>query len=226
MRPQSSGSFLRHVAASLLCAAGLALLCGCSSPKAAPQPQRKPAGADLKTIDDEKTAKKGTVKVSKPKAADLDTIPTLDATRLTTIPPPQEGAPLRNLFSFEEDPVVVAERKRQAEEAAERAKIAAEEAAKKRREQEEYTRLHPPPPQPPPINFEFLGYFGDPKKRIGVFANKGGSDILLALEGDKIFDKYTVKEIGYESAEIGFDNFKETKRIPLSASAAPGGKEK
>jgi hypothetical protein len=67
-----------------------------------------------------------------------------------------------------------------------------------------------------------VGYFGDPKKRIGVFAPKGGGETTLALEGEKIFGTFHVKEIGFESAEIGYDNFKETKRIPISATS--GGK--
>lgn len=182
------------------------------------------AGGDPAAVRDGKAAPKP-AKGSKKKAPplpDATTIPVLDASRLAVEPAPPAEAVQRNLFSFEEDPVVVAERKRQAEIAAEQARKAQEEAEKKRREQEEYARLHPPPPQPPAIPFEFLGYFGDPKKRIGVFAPKAGGDPTLAVEGDKIFGTFQVVEIGFESAEIGFEKFKETKRIPISATS--GGK--
>jgi hypothetical protein len=127
---------------------------------------------------------------------------------------PEEVLPPRNLFAFEEDPAVVLERKRQAEEAARLAEEAAKRAAEERQRQEEYLRAHPPPPQPPAIPFQFIGYMGPPEDRIGVFATPA---VLLARKGDMILGKFKIVSIGYESAEIGFTDFAQTQRIPLSA---------
>ncbi len=125
----------------------------------------------------------------------------------------------RNLFSFEEDPVVVAERQRQAEEAQKAQEAAAKKAAEEAAKQQEYIRANPPPPQPPAITFSFIGYMGPPENRIGVFSVPGSNGPVLARAGDHIAQRFVVKEIGYESAEIGFDGFTETKRISLM----PGG---
>lgn len=130
-------------------------------------------------------------------------------------PKKAEAAPTRNLFAFEEDPAVVAERRRKAEEAAKQAEEAAKAAAEARAKQAEELRLHPPPPQPPPIPFQFMGYFGHPASRIGVFSLPGAHDVFLAKSGDVVMEKFKIVEIGYESAEIGFKDFKETQRIPL-----------
>ncbi len=145
--------------------------------------------------------------------ADLSQLPALSLDTLSPVEVPAEETP-RNLFAFEEDPAVVAERKRQAEEAAARAEEARKKAEEERKKREEELRLNPPPPQPPPITFHFVGYFGRPETRLGVFA--GPSGMVLAEKGDSIFGTYKVVDIGYESAEIGFTGFQETQRIPLT----------
>jgi hypothetical protein len=128
---------------------------------------------------------------------------------------PAPALPPRNLFAFEEDPAVVAERQRQAEEAAKQAAEAAKKAAEERAKRDEELRLHPPPPQPPGITFQYVGYFGPADGRIGVFALPGSPGVFLSKAGDTVFDKFKIVDVGYESAEIGFVGFKETKRIPL-----------
>lgn len=147
-----------------------------------------------------------------PAQADLSSLPALSLDDLAPAEEEPEETP-RNLFAFEEDPAVVAERKRQAEEAARKARETAEKAA--------WIKTHtygppppPPPPQPPPITFHFVGYFGRPDDRVGVFT--GGSGMVLAQKGDLIFGSFKVVDIGYESAEIGFQGFSETQRIPLT----------
>jgi len=40
--------------------------------------------------------------------------------------------------------------------------------------------------------------------------------MVLAQKGDQIFGSFKVVDIGYESAEIGFQGFTETQRIPLT----------
>jgi hypothetical protein len=124
----------------------------------------------------------------------------------------QAALPPRNLFAFEEDPAVVAERQKQA--------LAAAEVARKA---EELRRKWqgppppPPPPQPPAIPFQFVGYFGAPADRTGVFTGAGEPGPKLAKKGDTLMTQFKIVEIGYESAEIGFKNFTETRRIPLSS---------
>jgi hypothetical protein len=129
-------------------------------------------------------------------------------------PPPDAQPPLppRNLFAFEEDPAVIAERQKQALAAAEAARAAAE-----LRRKWQGPPPPPPPPQPPQIPFQFVGYFGAPGDRTGVFTGAGEPGPKLAKKGDVLMAQFKIVEIGYESAEIGFKNFTETRRIPLSS---------
>lgn len=208
--------------------AGLLFLVSCGGGASKPKSAAGRSGASARGLDPDGAgadAQRGSRSSKRPggrKAVDPKQIPDLASLKRAEEAPPAPDTPQRNLFAFEEDPVVVAERKRQEEEARKRAEEARKKAEEEERKRQEELRKNPPPPQPPPINFEFLGYFGDPASRIGVFTPKGGGDVTLAVEGDKIFGNYHVKEIGFESAEIGFENFKETKRIPISASS--GGK--
>lgn len=122
----------------------------------------------------------------------------------------------RNIVQMEEDPEVVAERKRKEEELRKQAEDAAKRAEEERRKKEEELKLNPPPPQPPPINFQFIGYMGPPGKRIGIFKMIGtDNDLILKRKGEKILEDFIIVDIGYESAEIGFEGFTETKTISL-----------
>ncbi|MGC8722331.1 MAG: hypothetical protein ACP5VF_00455 [Acidobacteriota bacterium] len=135
-------------------------------------------------------------------------------------PPPADagddeaGLPPRNLFAFEQDPAVILAQRRQAQEAAEKAAEAAKKA--------QWLKAHtygppppPPPPQPPAIPFSFIGYFGPADNRLAVFQTQGSNVLLLARKGETVLNQFRVVDIGYESAEIGFQGFKETRRIPL-----------
>lgn len=223
---------LIRTARPVAAACGLLLLVSCGGDTPKPKATGSRPGTSARTVDPDAAgdaAPRGSASSKRrggKQAVDPKHIPDLASLRRAEEEPPAPDAPQRNLFAFEEDPVVVAERKRQEEEARKRAEEARKKAEEEERKRQEELRKNPPPPQPPPINFEFLGYFGNPQSRIGVFTPKGGGDVTLAVEGDKIFGSYHVKEIGFESAEIGFDNFKETKRIPISASSekSSGGK--
>ncbi len=124
--------------------------------------------------------------------------------------------PQRNLFAFEQDPAILAKKKKEAEEAAKAAAEAAKRAQAIHMKKMEALRKNPPPPAPPQITVNFVGYFGLPESRIGVFVSRGGRDVILAKKGDTVMSKYKILDIGYESAEIGFQGFKQTERIPLS----------
>ena len=142
------------------------------------------------------------------------------AGRAPAVPPPanagddEAGLPPRNLFAFEQDPAVILAQRRQAQEAAEKAAEAAKKA--------QWIKAHtygppppPPPPQPPAIPFSFIGYFGPADDRLAVFQTQGSNVLLLARKGETVLNQFRVVDIGYESAEIGFQGFKETRRIPL-----------
>jgi hypothetical protein len=132
--------------------------------------------------------------------------------------PAGEAEVQRNMVAMEEDPVVVAERKKRDEEARKQAEEAAKKAAEERKKLDEELAKNPPPPQPPAIPFDFIGYMGPVNNHIGIFRIGGKDDVLLLCKkGEKIDKEFRVIEIGYESAEIGFEGFKETKTIPLVA---------
>jgi len=73
----------------------------------------------------------------------------------------------------------------------------------------------PPRPKPPNFDMEYLGSFGPEGRRIAVFSDK--EDILNALEGDVLNDKFIVGPIGFESVEMGFVGFPDEplKRVGL-----------
>lgn len=124
----------------------------------------------------------------------------------------------RNIVSMEEDPVVVAERKKKEEEARKKAEEDAKRVAEERKIMEAEFAKNPPPPEPPQIDFQFIGYYGPSGGHIGVFRRSGKEEeLILKRKGDMIDKKFRIVEIGYESAEIGFEGFEETKIIPLAA---------
>jgi len=81
-----------------------------------------------------------------------------------------------------------------------------------------------PPPNPavdqlrlPPIDLVYLGNFGPAGRRIAVFSD--GEEILNAMIGDVLKEKFEVVGIGYESADLGYVDFPES----LPARLAVGG---
>ena len=146
------------------------------------------------------------------------TATTLSTLSLDNLYPARESkkGPSRNLFAFEQNPAIVAARKAAAAKAAALREKLAHKTAQEIKLQQKTRAQHPPKPQPPPITFHFVGYFGIPRNKIGVFITADKKNILLAQKGDTILSRFHILEIGYESAEIGFKHFKETKRIPLS----------
>ena len=198
-----------------VCLASLALSCSGGG--------QETGARKTRDIEDIGTARRTEAAKAKQKAPEALPVLSLDGLFGATTTDGQAAASqpqaARNLFSFEEDPVVVAERQRQAEEAQKAQEAAAKKAAEEAAKQQEYLRANPPPPQPPAITFSFIGYMGPPENRIGVFSVPGSNGPVLARAGDHIAQRFIVKEIGYESAEIGFDGFTETKRITLM----PGG---
>ncbi|MDX1501021.1 MAG: hypothetical protein R3325_01575 [Thermoanaerobaculia bacterium] len=63
----------------------------------------------------------------------------------------------------------------------------------------------PAGPQPPPVDFTYLGSFGPDGGRIAVFTDR--AEIYNARVGEVVKEKFVVRGIGYESADIGFLDF-------------------
>ncbi|HUO84755.1 MAG TPA: thrombospondin type 3 repeat-containing protein [Thermoanaerobaculia bacterium] len=76
----------------------------------------------------------------------------------------------------------------------------------------------PPPPTPPPFPYTYLGSFGRAPRPIAVFAK--GEEILNVRVGDTFGDgKFILRNIGIESADIGFSGFpaSERKRVAIGS---------
>jgi hypothetical protein len=80
--------------------------------------------------------------------------------------------------------------------------------------------LPPPPPtptpKPPEITFKFLGSFGPKEHPIAVIQQ--GDEVFNARAGDKLFGKFVLRKVGYESIDVGFVGFadSETKRLAVA----------
>ncbi|MGE5412954.1 MAG: hypothetical protein ACM3NW_02175 [Syntrophomonadaceae bacterium] len=80
--------------------------------------------------------------------------------------------------------------------------------------------MPPPPPtptpKPPDISFKFIGTFGPKEHPIAVVQQ--GDLILNVRAGDKLFGKFILKKVGYESIDVGFVGFpeSETRRLGIT----------
>jgi hypothetical protein len=77
----------------------------------------------------------------------------------------------------------------------------------------------PPPtptPKPPDISFKFIGTFGPKEHPIAVVQQ--GDQIVNVRTGDKLFGKFILKKVGYESIDVGFVGFpeSETRRLGIT----------
>ena len=59
-----------------------------------------------------------------------------------------------------------------------------------------------PTPVPPAISFKFIGTFGPKDQPIAVLLQ--GDQLLNAHSGDVVFGRFILRNIGYESVEIGY----------------------
>jgi hypothetical protein len=77
----------------------------------------------------------------------------------------------------------------------------------------------PPPtptPHPPEVSFKFIGTFGPKEHPIAVVQQ--GDQVLNVRAGDKLFGKFILKKVGYESIDVGFVGFpeSETRRLGIT----------
>lgn len=73
-----------------------------------------------------------------------------------------------------------------------------------------------PTPVPPEISFKFLGTFGPRDKPIAVLLQ--GDQLLNARMDDVVFDRFILRNIGYESVDIGYVGYPAsvTKRLGIT----------
>ena len=73
-----------------------------------------------------------------------------------------------------------------------------------------------PTPVPPEVNFKFIGTFGPKDQPIAVLLQ--GDQLLNAHVGDVVYDRFILRNIGYESVEIGFVGYPPgvTKRLGIT----------
>ncbi|MGH9382385.1 MAG: hypothetical protein ACRD2Z_17515 [Thermoanaerobaculia bacterium] len=78
-------------------------------------------------------------------------------------------------------------------------------------------RQGPAAPQPPPVTLVFLGTFGPREAPIAVFSDREA--IYNARQGDVIEELFIVRQIGYESVDLGFVGFPEdlTHRLAVGS---------
>ncbi len=86
----------------------------------------------------------------------------------------------------------------------------------------------PPPPAPAPgqmsgeaegkcnPSLRFLGYFGYPDQRIGVFAREGSWEPILACEGDFMEIGFRLARMGYGSATLTAGCLDTPRLLPLA----------
>jgi len=76
--------------------------------------------------------------------------------------------------------------------------------------------LPTPTPVPPDINFKFIGTFGPRDRPIAVLIL--GDQLLNARVGDVVFDRFILRNIGYESVDVGFVGYPpaSTKRLAIT----------
>jgi hypothetical protein len=69
---------------------------------------------------------------------------------------------------------------------------------------------------PPDINFKFIGTFGPRDGPIAVLVL--GDQLLNAHAGDVVFDHFILRNIGYESVDVGFVGYNPavTKRLAIT----------
>jgi hypothetical protein len=76
--------------------------------------------------------------------------------------------------------------------------------------------LPTPTPVPPEVSFKFIGTFGPKDRPIAVLLL--GDQLLNARKDDVVFDRFVLRNIGYESVDVGFVGYPAsvTKRLGIT----------
>ncbi len=77
--------------------------------------------------------------------------------------------------------------------------------------------LPTPTPVPPEISFKFIGTFGPKDRPIAVLIS--GDQLVNARAGDVVFERFILRNVGYESVDIGFVGYPPsvTKRVGITS---------
>ncbi len=81
--------------------------------------------------------------------------------------------------------------------------------------------LPPPPPTPTPVppqvSFKFIGTFGPKEQPIAVLVM--GDQLVNARSGDVVFEHFILRNVGYESVDIGFVGYPPSVRTRLGITS-------
>ena len=67
----------------------------------------------------------------------------------------------------------------------------------------------------PDLDVKFLGSFGSRQRRLAVFSD--GVEIFNVLEGGVLKDHFVIRQIGFESVDVGFVDYPDQPAIRLAA---------
>ena len=73
----------------------------------------------------------------------------------------------------------------------------------------------PSRPDLPELDVEFLGSFGSRQTRLAVFSD--GAEIFNVLEGGVLKDHFVIRQIGFESVDVGYLEYPDEPAIRLAA---------
>ena len=79
--------------------------------------------------------------------------------------------------------------------------------------------MQPRPPaqpsaaRPPAAKYKFMGYMGNPNRKLAVLLDDG--EVVLKREGETLGDDFVVREIRFDSVELGYtdERFKDEKTL-------------
>ena len=123
--------------------------------------------------------------------------------------------PGRDPFRFGEAGVVEAEPIEDENEEAERAAAAQEALRLAMEAQRRQEAIASGRPVLPHFDLKFLGSFGSRHKRLAVFSD--GVEIFNALEGGVLKDHFVIRQIGFESVDVGYLDYPDEPAIRLAA---------
>lgn len=122
--------------------------------------------------------------------------------------------PGRDPFRFGEVEAVEAEPTADEAADAEREAAALEAMRRAMEARRSQTSAAPSRPALPDLEVKFLGSFGPRQKRLAVFSD--GDEIFNVLEGGILKRHFVIRQIGFESVDVGYANYPDEPPIRLA----------
>ncbi len=92
---------------------------------------------------------------------------------------------------------------------------AADDAKKRQQTMQPQPRpqAQPSAPRPPAAKYKFMGYMGTPARKLAVLLDDG--QVVLKREGEPLGEDFVVREIRFDSVELGYtdERFKDEKTL-------------